>query len=770
MKRTHQTDMRPIARLARRIACLPAAAPLACAALCIALAACAQPPQPQPAPLPAAPAPLPPTPPAPLPPEPTFNPALSPRPPATPSRPSVAIPAPAPPSPTPTLARPSVAIAAPTAQPTPEPTPTPPTSPPADVAFTQITAGKHHACGLREDATALCWGNPEHRAGIPAPPAQTTFRQISAAFNFTCGLRQDAAIACWGKNSVGQATPPQGSFSEIAAGGIHACALPISQGAPSQVIVCWGRHFPNGAETLTLDAPISDIQSGNNHTCGLTPQADMICLSTELRTTEITPGPFNQLTVGVSHICAQHADGGAFCQTRDNRRRISAPPTKFVQIAAGWYHSCGITRANRLECWRSGRAGDDGAPVPTLDGEFAAISIGWRNSCALRPNGRAVCWRVPDYLPNHPPDSVGIAEAFGGAEFDSPVEIFPWPSGGLAVVHRNGIIAIHHDEPNAPPPQTALDLTDAIKCCPFESGMLSAALDPRFDKFPFIYVWYSAIADDALGEGAPGFSMRLARFRVNRAAAFKGSELVILETYMPALSHLGGAIRFGADGMLYLGIGDPRKQENAQALDNLQGKIIRIDVRGATDERPYRVPPDNPFVDNPNARPEIWAYGLRNPWRMAFNPKDPDSLFVADVGENSREEVSIATAGANLGWNLCEGDICKDWVDPVRRNLTPPAVAYTRNDGCAVIGGVTVPWLDDRFIFGDLCSRRVWLLERDILPDGAPDSPRDWRMRQIADLSSSARGIFAFGAGADGSVYVLPRTGPIMRLYPDTAE
>ena len=498
----------------------------------------------------------------------------------------------------------------------------------------------------------------------------------------------------------------------------------------------------------------------------------MACLSIEERQLpEITPGPFTSVSVGLNHICALREDGNAYCQKRNYSYQASPPPTKFAQIAAGWHHSCGITRASRIECWGSGRAGAPGQRLTAPDGEFIAIAIGWQNSCALRPNGRAACWHTPKFLPevNIP---YGVSLAFGGAKFNAPVELFPWQSGGIAVVEREGIIAVHHDQPDAPPPQTILDISHAVACCERATGMLSAAPDPQFQDFPFLYVWYTLVADNVLSEAAPGIVGRLERFRVDRDAALESSELAILEVPLPRKMHLGGAIRFGADGMLYLGIGEGGNPDDAQALDTLPGKIIRIDVRGATSEQPYRIPPDNPFVSAPGARPEIWAYGLRNPWRMAFHPKNPANLFVADVGLRTWEEVSIATAGGNLGWPLCEGYACHP--DAAQANLTPPAVAYGRDVGCAIIGGATVPWLDDAFIFGDLCSRRVYLLERYSPPDNAQAAPQDnpqaWRMRQIADLSELTRSIIAFGAAADSSVYVLPRTGPILRLHPDLAE
>ena len=714
-----------------------------CAALCLALAACAQPPTPLPA---------------------TQSSLQSPSPdPAQPARP--------PASPQSTLAPPpsNAAIATPANQPTSSPVaarpapPAPPTSPPADIAFTQISAGKSHACGLRENGAIACWGgNQENKA----TPPQGSFTKISAGLNFTCALRQeDAAIVCWGVNSKGKASPPQGSFTEIAAGGNHACAIPLPQDAPP-ALICWGARFPNGAEPLPDKLSLSDIQAGNRFACGLTPQADMACLSIERRPPEFTPGPFTGVGVGLNRVCALREDGGAVCQKRNGSYQASPPPTKFAQIAAGRFHSCGITRASRIECWGSGRPGSPGQRLTDPDGEFATIAIGWQTSCALRPNGRAVCWHTPEFLPIANLAD-GVSLAFGGAKFSAPVELFPWPNGGIAVAEREGVIAIHHDRPDAPPPQTILDISESVACCKGEGGMLSAALDPQFQDFPYLYVWYTPVADNALADAAPGPVGRLARFRIDRDAALERSELTILEVPLLNGMHLGGAIRFGADGMLYLGIGDGAYPDDAQALNNLRGKIIRIDARGATADNPYRIPPDNPFADNPNARPEIWAYGLRNPWRMAFNPKSPANLFVADVGLQTWEEVSIATAGGNLGWPLCEGYACHP--DAALAALTPPAVAYG-DRGCAIIGGVTVPWLNDGFIFGDLCSRRVYLLERDSPPDNAQaahqDIPQAWRMRQIADLSPLTRNIIGFGKGTDGSVYVLPRNGPILRLHP----
>ena len=337
------------------------------------------------------------------------------------------------------------------------------------------------------------------------------------------------------------------------------------------------------------------------------------------------------------------------------------------------------------------------------------------------------------------------------------MELFQWPIGDLAIVEREGFIAAYSDEPSAAHPKTILDLTDKTVCCHGENGMFSAALDPQFEKLPFLYVYYRTVSEHAYGENMPGMTDRLARFRVEGGKAVRNSELTILDAPRPKKLHHGGAIRFGADGMLYLGIGDNRLHDKAQALDSLLGKIIRIDIRGATPERPYRIPHDNPFVNNPEARPEIWAYGLRNPWRMDFAPDG--RLFVADVGDGKQEEISLAESGANLAWPICQGNFCKEG-EADADGLTAPIFTYGRKDGCAaIIGGVTVPRHGHGFVFGDFCTRRVYLLEN--------DEQEGWQALLLAQTEGQ---ILSFGMDADGTVYVLTRRNPIMRLQIDAEE
>ena len=618
-------------------------------------------------------------------------------------------------------------------------------APPADVLFTQITAGKWHGCGLQMDATALCWGKVNDDGELDPPP-QVKFRQLSAGLGFTCGLREDGGLLCWGRNDRGQATPSSGEFAVVSAGRRHVCALDAAG-----IAVCWGEGYDGDWKIEAGGAVFTDIGGGAGYSCGLTGGKDLLCWRNN-QPPEITPGPFRNLAAGLHHRCALREDGSALCRGYNGRQQAAPPPTAFTALAAGWHHSCGITGAGRLECWGAGLPGAPGQRLDAPDGAFTALSIGWRHSCGLRPGGYAICWYQPDLNP--PASSLHLAEAFGGRVFEQPVDLFPWPGGGLAVVERQGVIRVHSDPPDGPPPRTVLDLTASTECCREEYGMLTAAADPRFTEFPYLYVYYHAKIGDA------GPTGRLSRFPVVDGYAQTSSELALIEFYNPAFHH-GGAVRFGPDGMLYLGIGDNHhfnyRGDNAQDLGNLRGKIIRINPRGATAEHPYRTPADNPFVNIPGVRPEIWAYGLRNPWRMAFDRQG--RLFVADVGYLDQEEVSIAAAGANLGWPALEGNHCHEDSARVCADLAAESLApiytYGRGAGCAaIIGGATVPWLGHGFVFGDFCTSMIWALSED--GDDA------WEARELASLPD--RNIMAIAMGHDETVYVLTRNGPIFRL------
>ena len=212
--------------------------------------------------------------------------------------------------------------------------------------------------------------------------------------------------------------------------------------------------------------------------------------------------------------------------------------------------------------------------------------------------------------------------------------------------------------------------------------------------------------------------------------------------------------------MLYLGIGDGTCGECARYLSTLLGKIIRVDVRGATAAEPYRIPDDNPLRDDPDARHEIWALGLRNPWRMSFDP-DSGQLWVGDVGAGFEEEVSIVTKGADMGWPLYEGLFCRrghsEICDEVAET-TPPLATYNHSHGCAVIGGgvyrgAAIPQLEGAYVFGDLCSGRIWALE----DDGAGD-------RTFVEIANLDVPVVSLGIDNNGEVLVPAFGGLILRL------
>ena len=341
-----------------------------------------------------------------------------------------------------------------------------------------------------------------------------------------------------------------------------------------------------------------------------------------------------------------------------------------------------------------------------------------------------------------------FVEALGGRTFEQPIELLAWPDGGLLVAEQRGSLTVYGDDGSV---RGVLDLSDRVTFSD-ERGLLSVAVDPQFAARPFLYIWYSPRGTHVT---------RLSRFPVAAGLADRDAELVILEVQQPYSNHNGGALRFGPDGMLYLGIGDGGAandpHENGQNRGTLLGTIIRIDVSAASEQYRYGIPADNPFLGVPGVRPEIFAFGLRNPWRMAFDP-DTGALWVGDVGQNRVEEVSIVEAGSNQGWNVFEGDECfgrQSDCDALEHSA--PLATYSHELGCSVTGGVVyrgaeLPWLVGAYLFADYCSGRVWALQ---------PGERGGSVQQLEQLDAQ---IASFGVDARGEVYLLTFDGPILRL------
>ena len=264
----------------------------------------------------------------------------------------------------------------------------------------------------------------------------------------------------------------------------------------------------------------------------------------------------------------------------------------------------------------------------------------------------------PAGTPTGPP-AAAFEEAFPGLpRLDRPLAMSEVGPGTLLIALQDGrVLAIAKDGPYDQP-ALALDWRDRTSRDGNEEGLLSIAADPAFRENGFLYVYYNAEAGSR--------RTVLSRFATSGSgtgfAIDPSSELVVLEFPQPFSNHNGGTIAFGPDGMLYLGLGDGGAggdpENNGQDLEeNLLGGIIRIDVGGASEDEPYRVPDDNPFADAGDVRPETWAYGLRNPWRMSFD-RETGTLWAGDVGQNRIEEVDIVERGANYGWNVMEGSSC----------------------------------------------------------------------------------------------------------------
>jgi glucose/arabinose dehydrogenase len=335
---------------------------------------------------------------------------------------------------------------------------------------------------------------------------------------------------------------------------------------------------------------------------------------------------------------------------------------------------------------------------------------------------------------------------------DQPTYVTNAGDARLFVVEQPGVVLVIPDASAADPrPQPFLDLTARVGSQGSGQGLLSIAFPPASHQGRFVYASYTDLDGNSV----------ISRFDVaaDGLSADPRTEKIVLTQDQPYPNHNGGLIAFGPDDMLYIGFGDGGSQGdpngNGQNLDTWLGKILRIDVDPASagDQR-YVVPDDNPFVGDASVKPEVWIYGLRNPWRFAFDPKGT-MIAVADVGQNEIEEVTILpldeAAGANLGWNQFEGTSCyHEPCDPAGKVM--PSVEYTHsNGGCSITGGY---FLDETsYIYGDYCSGRVWVATQGA--DGA------WT---ASDPIETGLSISSFGLGGDGALYLCDLGGSVERV------
>ena len=315
-------------------------------------------------------------------------------------------------------------------------------------------------------------------------------------------------------------------------------------------------------------------------------------------------------------------------------------------------------------------------------------------------------------------------------------------TGRLFITEKPGRVRVY-DPDSGLADEPLLDITDAVDSSGNERGLLGIALPPDFAESQELYLAYTALPDGAV---------TLARYTLDGG----GLEPLLSQEHAENSNHNGGQLAFGPDGYLYLGIGDGGgagdQNNNGQSLDTLLGKILRIDVSAACGDLAYCVPEDNPFVDTEGARPEIWSYGLRNPWRFSFDAAD-GSLWIGDVGQGTEEEIdhlSPNAGGANFGWSCREGSVefdpehCPDGAE-----FTEPVFTYqTSAEGCAVIGGYVyrgeefADLAEGTYVASDYCSSTAFALR-----------PAEGGGYEQAAIGTFETQVTAFGETAEGELY-----------------
>ena len=349
-----------------------------------------------------------------------------------------------------------------------------------------------------------------------------------------------------------------------------------------------------------------------------------------------------------------------------------------------------------------------------------------------------------------------LQPALGSETFTQPVEVAAFDADRVFVAERGGSVWLVG---GAGERMLFGDLAPLIDARLGE-GLLSFALDPSFGATGHAWAYYFA-ADE------PSRTV-LARFDIRDGALDLSSELVVLELPQPGYNQNGGAIRFDSAGYLYLSVGDGSAStdpfEQGQDPTTLLATVLRLDVRDASAETPYRVPEANPFVDEDGVRPEIFAYGFRNPWRMSID-LEGDTVWLGDVGYSNAEEIDRVEAGGNYGWSVLEGTHCLHKHDCSSEGFEPPVYEFPHTEGrCAVVGGLVyrgdaIDGLGGRYLFGDLCTGQIWAMP------ASAQAGDDVEPLLLVDLDGM---LVTFGVDAAGEVLVADyEGGGIYRLVPE---
>ncbi len=352
-----------------------------------------------------------------------------------------------------------------------------------------------------------------------------------------------------------------------------------------------------------------------------------------------------------------------------------------------------------------------------------------------------------------------VTRAFQNLDFRGLTNLVQPAAGDdrLFAAEQSGRLLAFANNQDTGKAEVFLDIQDRVNDSGSEEGLLGLAFDPRFHENGYFYVCYSA--------SGPRRSV-VSRFRLSGGGgqADPDSELPIMEIEQPFGNHNGGQLAFGPDGFLYIGLGDGGAagdpMGHGQNTGTLLGSILRIDASESNAVSRYTLPPDNPLLGDPNSRGEIWAYGLRNPWRFSFD-RETGHLWAGDVGQNRLEEVDLVERGGNYGWNTLEGTRC---FSP-RASCGPggtvlPVWEYPTGGACSVIGGYVyrgerIPSLYGAYVFGDYCSGQIWAFRYD-----------GQEITEFLLLADTGLRIASFGQDREGALYILSQNSGIHRLDP----
>ncbi|CAN5149308.1 PQQ-dependent sugar dehydrogenase [soil metagenome] len=360
---------------------------------------------------------------------------------------------------------------------------------------------------------------------------------------------------------------------------------------------------------------------------------------------------------------------------------------------------------------------------------------------------------MPTGAENGTPASVQLALQEVVTGLEQPVYLTAPPNDNrLFIVEQPGRIRIVRNGQLLQQP--FIDLSSRLSSGG-ERGLLGLAFHPSYATNGLFYVNYTDNSGDTRVE-------RYAR-SANPHVADPASAVPVLSVDQPFGNHNGGQLLFGPDGMLYIPLGDGGSggdpQNNAQTLSTLLGKLLRIDVNSGS---PYAIPPGNPFAGQAGARPEIWAYGLRNPWRTSFD-RGSNLYFIADVGQNREEEINAVdrtAGGMNYGWRIMEASSCYNASSCDQTGLTLPIHTYSTSGGnCAVTGGYvyrgsSIPEVAGLYFFTDHCTGGLRSLR---VAGGAAQDVREW------DVGFTGR-ISSFGEDAAGELYLVGHDGTVWRI------